>query len=126
MFLAGISIWVCFKNLQFCDIQNPISSEKDGFIVGFGFVSFDSIKWCFSLTSSGFVVSLVGLLSRGSRFSGGDCERGLLDSDKVEEREEDCKVLVDVDGDLMMSRRFLRAWIGFQEGSDELRQNEHL
>jgi hypothetical protein len=47
----------------------------------------------------------------------------LLDSDRVEEREEDCEVLVDVDGDLMMSRRFLRAWIGFQEGYGELRQN---
>jgi hypothetical protein len=45
----------------------------------------------------------------------------LLDSDRVEEGEEDCEVLVDVDGDLMMSRRFLRAWIGFREGSVELR-----
>ena len=28
----------------------------------------------------------------------------LLDSDRVEEGEEECEVLVDVDGDLMMSR----------------------
>ena len=50
----------------------------------------------------------------------------LLDSDKVEEGEEDCEVLIDVNGDLMMSRRFLQAWIGLWEGSGELRQDGYL
>ena len=42
----------------------------------------------------------------------------LLDSDRVEEGEEECKVLVDVDGDLMMSRsrRFRGAWEISSEG----------